>query len=126
MTVVFLGEAEPLDLAAVAARHAPFVLGLAGVARLGRTVGTGVTGDVPALKDLAAATRKACRRAGLTIERRAYRPHLTVGRGDVPVALRGYAGPPWPVTHLELVRSTLERPAARHEVLQRWALGVAG
>jgi len=97
------------------------------VARLGRAVGTRVEGDVPALKDLAAAARKACRRQGVEVERRTYRPHLTVQRGDTPPGLHGYDGPAWPVTELELVRSTLGRPAAHHEVIRRWPLGgVAG
>lgn len=125
--MAFLGEAEPVDLAGVAASHPPFRLGLAGTVRLGRAVALGVRGDVPALKDLAAAVRRACRRQGVEVEHRSYRPHLTVTRGDPPSGLRDYDGPDWPVRELELVRSFLGRPAARHEVLTRWPLGgVAG
>jgi 2'-5' RNA ligase len=124
--VAFLGEAEPPDLSAVAAKHQPFSVCLEGVARFGTAVGLQVRGDALALADLAAAVRKACRRQGIPQEHRRYRPHLTVARGQVPPELRSYSGPAWTVSELELVRSTLGRPVV-HEVLTRWPLGgVAG
>jgi 2'-5' RNA ligase len=85
-------------------------------------VAVGVRGDTTALEWLAKDVQRACRDAGAVLERRRYRPHLTVGRGDVPHALEDYEGPGWPVTEVELVQSVLGR-SARHTTLQRLRLG---
>lgn len=130
ITLAFLGEvSQPESLydgmRAAAARTPPFELRLAGSGSFSgaRGVWVGVGGDVDGLGALAAQVRRACRSAGVPLERRRFRPHLTVGKtGRVdPAALRQYDGPPWRVHDVELVHSVLGRTAV-HTVLERFAL----
>lgn len=130
VTLAFLGEVDdPRRLVAplgeVAQGSAPFALRLVGSGTFGRhgPVWVGVGGDVAALTALATGVARACRRAGVDVERRPYRPHLTVGRRGRPDPrpLASYAGPAWSVDELELVVSHL-RPVVRHEVMARLPL----
>lgn len=63
------------------------------------------------------------------VEKRAFHPHLTVGRSDPPVKLPPeFAETPlltedWEVDHVVLFRSHLRRPAPRYEPLARFPLG---
>jgi 2'-5' RNA ligase len=63
------------------------------------------------------------------VEKRAFHPHLTVGRSDPPVKLPPeFAETPlltedWEVDHVILFRSHLRRPAPRYEPLARFPLG---
>ena len=127
ITLAFLGEQpDPgaFDLRGPAGATQPFPLALSGATRLGRSVvATGVRGDTRALEDLAHSVQRACREAGATLERRRWRPHLTIDRsGTVPPALRDYEGPGWTVTELELVQSVLGKQA-QHRALETVALG---
>jgi 2'-5' RNA ligase len=112
VTLAFLGEVEDDSalqegLAVVASMHEPFELRLRGSGRFGpRATWVGVAGQVDALRALARDVQDVCRDAGIELERRAYRPHLTVGRVD-PALLAAYDGPAWPVREIELVLSTL-------------------
>lgn len=127
-------------LARAARRHPPHGLRLVGGGQFGdRTLWVGVAGDRAALRRLAWAAAAAGRRAGAPAgeERRPYHPHLTVARNPagVPLAryaagLADFAGSPWPVTELRLLRSHLptsgvagEQP--RYETLSAWPLGWA-
>lgn len=130
ITLAFLGEVSRADvlydgLRAAAARTQPFELHLAGggVFRRARVVWAGVDGELGALSRLAADVQEVCRDAGVRLERRALRPHLTVGRaGRVdPALLSGYGGPSWRVHDVELVQSVLGTTAI-HTVLERFAL----
>ena len=129
VTLVFLGEAEPEPVDRALRSHladrAGFDLRLEGSGAFGRSgpVWVGVGGDLPALRELAAATAAAAGDAGVELERRAYRPHLTVGkRGHPrPEQLAGYRGPGWRAAEVELVRSDLGRTAV-HTVLERYPL----
>lgn len=126
VTLAFLGEqpaAAPYDDAVADAvrGRGPFRLRLAGGGSFGRATWAGVEGDVEALRALQADVTAACRAAGAELERRRYRPHLTVARGIPPRVLDGYAGPEWVVQEVELVRSTLGAPVV-HEVLSRHPL----
>jgi RNA 2',3'-cyclic 3'-phosphodiesterase len=130
LTLAFLGEVpDPAALApglgAVCAGTAPLGLRLAGSGAFGRggPVWVGVEGDRTALTALAGAVAQACRRAGVDVERRPYRPHLTVGRRGRPdpALLAAYAGPSWTATELELVASRLG-PPVEHRVLERFPL----
>jgi 2'-5' RNA ligase len=76
----------------------------------------GLGGDVVHLHALAEHVQDACRAAGIELEPRPYRPHLTVGRVD-PRVLASYDGPAWPVTQVELVHSVLGQRAV-HTVLK--------
>lgn len=125
VTLAFLGDvaaAEPLHdgLRAAAAGHAAFELQLQGSGSFGRSTWVGVGGDVPLLRALQRDVSAACVTAGVQLEERPYRPHLTVGRVP-PSALRDYAGPPWVASEVELVHSVLGR-SATHSVLERFAL----
>lgn len=84
----------------------------------------GVRGDVPGLTALAGAVAEAARERGVDVERRPYRPHLTVGRRGRPDPrlLAGYEGPVWHAREVELVLSRL-RPTVEHEVVGRYPLG---
>jgi 2'-5' RNA ligase len=130
LTLAFLGEvADPSTLAsplaAVCARSAPLDLRLAGSGTFGRggPVWVGVEGDRAALTGLAAAVAQACRDLGVDVERRPYRPHLTVGRRGRPdpARLAAYAGPAWTASEVELVASRLGR-SVEHRVLERFPL----
>ncbi|HWC34429.1 MAG TPA: RNA 2',3'-cyclic phosphodiesterase [Mycobacteriales bacterium] len=95
-----------------------------------RVLWVGVDGDTSALSRLAERTSAAGRRAGLDLESRRYRPHLTVARprqGPIDLtrtlgALPPYVGQPWRATTIRLVRSHLG-PPVRHELLEEFALG---
>jgi 2'-5' RNA ligase len=86
-------------------------------------VWVGVEGDRTALTELAGAVARACRDAGVDVERRPYRPHLTVGRRGRPdpARLAAYDGPPWTAGEVELVASRLG-PTVEHRVLDRFPL----
>jgi 2'-5' RNA ligase len=131
LTLAFLGEvADPSalvpGLAGVCVRRAPLELRLAGSGAFGRggPVWVGVNGDRAALSALAGAVAQACRDVGIDVERRPYRPHLTVGRRGRPdpARLAAYAGPSWTATEVELVASRLG-PPFEHRVLERFPLG---
>lgn len=130
ITLAFLGDAAdpaPVSAAltgALAGAPAP-ELALAGSGRFGRgPVWVGVAGDLAALHELAARVAAAAQAAGVPLEDRPYRPHLTVGRGGRPdpAVLAGYRGPTWTAREAELVRSDLGRTVV-HTVLQRYPLG---
>ncbi|MCW2598938.1 MAG: 2-5 ligase [Frankiales bacterium] len=131
LTLAFLGEQPGPEafrdpLADVAAHQPPLVLSLTGGQTFGgRVLSAAVTGDVPALQELALHVRDACRSAGADIEDRRFRPHLTLARGrglSVPAALAAYQGPPWVVEGFDLVHSRLGR-RAEHAVLNSFPLG---
>jgi 2'-5' RNA ligase len=88
-----------------------------------RVVWTGVDGDLDGLAALASEVQQACRAAGVALEQRRFRPHVTVGKtGRIdPALVAGYAGPPWRVHEVELVHSVLGN-AVTHTVLERFPL----
>lgn len=137
LTLVFCGEvAERVvpgleeRLTRAAGRTAPFELRLHGAgtfprqASRARVLWVGVGGDVDALSRLAERCTAAARRCGIDVEDRPYRPHLTLARGRggavdaraEVTALQTYDGPPWRVTSLRLVHSTLGAQA-RHDTV---------
>jgi 2'-5' RNA ligase len=92
-----------------------------------RVLWVGIDGDVEVLAELAAAATDAGRSAGIAIERRAYRPHVTVGRwphsarGDrrIATALGNYAGPHFATGEVVLMRSH-HGSAPRYETVAAW------
>ena len=130
VTLAFLGEVAevgPVDAAlAVALAGAPAAeLVLAGSGTFGPgPVWVGVDGDLDGLHELAARVAAAVRQAGVPLESRRFRPHLTVGRRGRPdpARLTGYRGPAWTAREVELVRSDLGSTVT-HTVLQRYPLG---
>ncbi|MCW2725990.1 MAG: 2-5 ligase [Frankiales bacterium] len=130
VTLAFLGEVpdpaslfEPLRTAAAA--HPPPQLRLSGGGSFSgaRAVWAGLAGDVEGLRALAADVQRACRDAGVPLEERHYRPHLTVGRlGRLDrQALAAYDGPSWRAGRIDLVRSVLGR-TVEHTVLRTFPL----
>lgn len=116
-------------LARAAGRHPPQDLTLAGAGRFdGRVLWVGVDGDRLRLRRLAQATQAAAQRAGVAVDPRPFRAHLTVARTREPVDLRpaverlaAYQGPIWTADALHLVRSTLG-PHPRYDDVARWEL----
>ncbi|MDT0572229.1 RNA 2',3'-cyclic phosphodiesterase [Streptomyces sp. DSM 3412] len=147
-TLAFYGEVEEdvvpelsRRLERAAGRSEPFRLAVRGGGRFGhgRALWAGAEGDVGALRMLADRAEAAARKAGVPMgEHRRYTPHLTVARSRVDLDVRphvavldAFAGSPWTVSELALVRSDLptsgvagEQP--RYEAVARWGLGAAG
>ncbi|WP_415952285.1 RNA 2',3'-cyclic phosphodiesterase [Streptomyces sp. KLOTTS4A1] len=150
-TLAFLGnvpEEVRSDLEARLARAAhrtpAFELGLYRSGRFGqRALWAGAQGDVATLRRLAERAYAAGKRAGLDMgDAHRFVPHLTLARSGggrhqthpplvdlVPYAaeLDGFAGTPWTVDHLSLVRSHPPRSGVpgegpRYEEVGRWAL----
>ena len=128
VTLAFLGEvadAGAVDAALAAQlRGAPAPeLVLAGSGTFGRTVWVGLDGDLDRLQQLAGQVAGAVRRAGVPLERRRFRPHLTVGRRGRPdpARLSGYRRPAWTAPEVELVRSDLGRTVV-HTVIACYPL----
>ncbi|MGP3999009.1 RNA 2',3'-cyclic phosphodiesterase [Streptomyces sp. 8N706] len=143
-TLAFYGEVpeEVLPelrerLGRAAHRHGPYELRLAGGGQFGsRALWAGADGDREAMRRLADTASAAARRAGVSMEEhRHYTPHLTIARNRTHVDLRPYvagladfAGSPWTVSELSLVRSHLpvegiagKQP--RYETVASWPLG---
>jgi 2'-5' RNA ligase len=124
LTLAFLGDVADdrrpeleRRLARVAARHHPVALRLSGAGRFGnRVLVVKLSGDIPAMKRLAASTGAAARRAGIPVPDRPYRPHLTLARtgstgaDDLrPLAARlaAFESTPWTAAGFDLVQSRL-------------------
>ncbi|GEL20835.1 RNA 2',3'-cyclic phosphodiesterase [Pseudonocardia asaccharolytica DSM 44247 = NBRC 16224] len=142
LTLVFLGEVEDSArpelierVGRVATRNPPLTLSFGAGGRFGnRVLWTRVEGETDRLRRLATSARAACRRCGLPVEDRPYRPHLTLARtrGDTEdlrtavAQLDRFAGRPWTADRLHLVRSLLGAGpghTARHERIISWPLG---
>lgn len=137
VTLAFLGEvgesAMP-DLTArlgrAAHRHGPLGLAFTGCGRFGgRVLWAGVAGDRDPLGRLASSVGAAARRAGIEVDDRRYRPHVTLARARAPVDLRplaaalsSYAGPTWTAVDVHLVRSRLG-PHPSYDDVAVWPLG---
>jgi len=140
LTLAFLGEVEErvlpeltARLDRVARRHPALELRFAGAGRFGsKVLWVGVQGQREPLAGLAQSISAAARRAGVPIEERAHRPHVTLARSrttsldlrPVVAALAGYAGPSWRARSFSLVRSRLG-PQPEYEVLASYRLGAA-
>lgn len=141
LTLAFFGNVEDGDvpelttrLGRAAARTSPMTilladaLGFPSIARA-QVVALSVSGDPYGPRRLAERCAAAGRRTGLVMERRRFHPHLTLARvrqRSAPVDARelvtAYDGPPWLVTSLRLVCSTLGTQVS-HDTVERWPLG---
>ncbi|UQX88304.1 RNA 2',3'-cyclic phosphodiesterase [Jatrophihabitans telluris] len=126
LTLAF-AEAVPADaeeefvdrLRAVADKHAPFDLQLAGAGSFpsparAKVLWTGVAGQTDQVIRLSAAVRRAASVAGIEVDGGRFRPHLTLARMNrAQEATRWlrifelFAGRPWRVTEFELIESVL-------------------
>jgi RNA 2',3'-cyclic 3'-phosphodiesterase len=137
LTLAFLGavDVRKVDdlctrLGRAARRYPPLPLELGGAGRFGdRVLWVGVRGAVADVGRLAASVAAGSRRAGIAVEDRPYRPHLTLARGRDGVDLRpavaalaAYTGPAWTAAEVHLVRSHLGRDV-RYERLASFVLG---
>jgi 2'-5' RNA ligase len=138
VTLAFYGEVPQAQVAALtesvgaAVAEVDVHLRLAGAGTFPakgdpRVLWVGVDGDLEELAGLAAAAADAGRAAGVPVERRAYRPHVTVGRwaysahGDrrIAAALGNYAGPHFTAGEVVLMRSH-HGSAPRYEIVATW------
>ena len=142
LTLAFLGEVSEESLTRLvpwlgqaAERRRPFSVSLAGGGAFSNparanVLWSGMSGDIPALAELAATMAAAARGAGV-VPPDAYRgftPHLTLARCRAPVDVREivarldrYQGPGWTVEEIYLIRSRLDRHP-RYETLETWKL----
>lgn len=135
VTVTFIGdvedEREPAARAAVeravAAVPVRDPVRLAAAGTFGRLLWVGLEPLPSPLLPLARACGRELRAARFALERRRWSPHLTLARtrGEATEllecrrALAAFAGAPWPVTELTLVRSQAG-PDPAYEVLARY------
>ncbi|SOC07636.1 RNA 2',3'-cyclic phosphodiesterase [Rhodobacter maris] len=139
LTLAFLGDLERPALEAVhealeVLRFVPFEIALAGLDTYGAPdrVETLVLNarPNPALEALQAKVAQAVRRAGVVLERRRFRPHVTIARfgksfgpgaaaklGALMQARGDVVLPGWRVERFALLASHLSREGARYEVL---------
>ncbi|MBZ4024026.1 RNA 2',3'-cyclic phosphodiesterase [Rhodobacter sp. TJ_12] len=139
LTLAFLGDLDLPELDLVheelsALTVAPFTVALAGLDPLGGAdrVETLVLNarPNPALEALQAKVAQAVRRAGVALERRRFRPHVTIarfGKGFGPGAAAKLGAllqargdvvlPEWRVAGFSLIHSHLGRDGASYEVL---------
>jgi len=138
VTLAFLGEVgepqlDPLSerLKRAARRHEGLSLSFAGAGRFGnRVLWVGLRGDTAPLARLAASVAAAARKAGVPVDDRPHRPHVTLARGrttsldlrPVVTRLADYGGPRWRADSFSLVRSRLG-PQPVYEVLAGYRLG---
>jgi len=143
LTVAFLGEVThsqlghlSAGLTRAAARHRPPTVRVDGVGRFdGRVLWAAVVEEEASaghLTGLARSVAAASRRAGIALQERAYRPHLTLARAVRAVELRplvaamaGTSSGPWTARELHLVSSRLG-PAPEHTTIRSFAIGPAG
>ncbi len=145
LTLVFLGEQELAALEAVhevlaAVSFVPFTLELAGLEIWGpaerpAALVLGVRPS-PALEALRAKVAAAVRRSGIDLDRRRFRPHVTIARfpkgaGAAQAVRLGHllesrgdvALPTWRVGGFAMLRSHLTREGADYEVLAEYPEG---
>jgi 2'-5' RNA ligase len=143
VTLAFLGEVSQENLPRLvfrleraARRNHTFGLSLAGAGAFSHparahVLWSGLSGDVHALSELAAAVSIAARRAGATPPDlyHGFTPHLTLARCRAPADVReivasldSYKGPEWTVAEIILIRSTLDGQQPRYERIGTWGL----
>lgn len=135
LTLVYLGELPVSDLEDLAAdldriRHGPVPFRLTGIDVFGagrdsRLLVATVAPD-PAMTELQARIVRTARSAGLDLERRRFRPHVTLVRD-----FRGRDLPPWTgqavqalATGFTLYRSTLKKTGAEYDSLADYPLTI--
>ncbi len=133
LTLAFLDDQPEATLEALhyelsALQAQPFTVILAGLGVFGTAVHVPAV-ENPALEAVQDKVVTACRRSGITLQRRRFRPHVTIarlGKGQSPPPLRAdlsdFLLPPMQVTGLALYQSTLHPKGARHDILADYPL----
>lgn len=81
------------------------------------------TAPPAALGDLVEALREGLADEGLPVERRRFRPHVTLARSCTGVRYRGAVEPvAWPAEEFVLAESEFHSAGARYNILRRWPL----
>jgi 2'-5' RNA ligase len=113
--------------AAASAGVAPFELALERVGGTGYGIAWLSPDGLPApLAALHAAIAAGLAREGFAVERRMFRPHLTLARHCARAAQRGAVAPVrWTVERLALVESTLAAGGSRYRDVASWPLAAA-
>ncbi|HJV21224.1 MAG TPA: RNA 2',3'-cyclic phosphodiesterase [Holophagaceae bacterium] len=137
LTVAFLGEVAPEPARAaircgaeVASRHGPFALSTGGVNAFPRSHGAQVVflevAPSGLLRALSEDLRGTLAAAGVPVDPKPFRPHLTLARLKARMPPLG-APPPetWTVDRLHLVESLVTGDGARHESRFDWVLARA-
>lgn len=147
LTLKFLGATSPervglieAALDDVARRHHPFLLKTAGVGsfpnrKAPRVIWLGVAGDLGALGAIQQDVEQFVAPLGYPTERRAFNPHLTLGRtnkgtepvevariGQVVSATTAPAPVTWQVSRVSLMRSERGPGGPRYLCLRAWTL----
>jgi 2'-5' RNA ligase len=145
LTMVFLGNIQEQDIPAihlavekVCIRYAPFHVALTGLgafpnAGRPRVVWLGLRGDTEKMSYFKKALQKHLRPFGVKEEKRAFRPHLTLGRFKSPGhvdsqldnfinAYKDLSSPTCTLTDLVLFRSDLNPGGAIYTKLRSWPL----
>lgn len=146
LTLAFLGERPDAEVEAAhwaldALAPPAFGMRLTGLDTFqgaeGLTVWAGIADPAP-LRDLHARVLSALHRAGIVLERRRFRPHVTLARLPRPgppeherlARVLGrwaaFPSPAWEVESFGLWRSTLRKAGAVHDELARYPLRVGG
>lgn len=135
LTLAFVGEvtiaqgAQLHDIgAAAAAAASPCVLTLERIGNFGDSgvVWLGTAQPPRALAALAVALGERLAAAGLHVDRRAFRAHVTVARRCPRPFAEALSEPiDWRVDALTLVTSELRPDGPRYAIAQRWPLGVS-
>ncbi|KUJ76489.1 hypothetical protein AVO45_11915 [Ruegeria marisrubri] len=106
----------------------PFAISLSGLGQHGRAVHLAVP-ETPPLTDLHDRINRAVNRAGISLPRRRFRPHVTIIRLKSGTRLRrlrgevaGFRYENMPVDHFALFASTLHPEGARYECLMDYPL----
>jgi len=140
LTLKFLGEVredqlKPLSqvLRERTRDHMSFSLSAARVGHFGgRVVWLGLETGLDNVASLAKSIEEGCASIGFTLENRRFHPHITLARSKVnpgtirlanlPLHLRQKSFPPFRVTSISLIQSTLSARGSLYETLERFPL----
>jgi len=130
VTLAFLGALSDAQmhrvlgaLTKVDQRACSLVLDQVGSFRRGGILWLGSSDRQPALQDLAASVRAVLGACGLTIERRPFRPHVTIARKCWRPLYQGPVTPVvWPIDQFSLIESTLLPSGSSYRLVKSWPL----
>ncbi|WP_170588379.1 RNA 2',3'-cyclic phosphodiesterase [Ruegeria arenilitoris] len=135
LTLAFLGDQTRDALIELndhleAVRCPAFSIRLSGLGSFGNSLHMAVEPD-PELLHLHESVLQCIRLAGMRLQRRRFRPHITIVRGIEPALNRGFLQIPVPqatmfVTQFNLKSSTLRPDGARYETLSTYPLQLQG